>query len=459
MRAGAGTAERPAGNPLEPLPLPVPEVALVEATSPAMRRPALARLREWSGILSAYFTAQTLTQLAGVLAGLLLVRYLPVQQFALYTLAASVLGFFTFVSDLGSTSSLVYFFNLTKKEGGDFQSYVAAVLSLRRIAFLAGAAAVLAVFPITARSKGFSGGEIVLVTLGIVAGTWFQIVSSLRLLILRLHGRYGQSYRAELTGGGIRIAVALLMIVAALLRAWVAVVGVALATAAIARLAASAEVPPPAAAGLKAPRRRILRYLVPTLPSALYFSIQGPLIVWLSATFGTTRNIAEVGALTRLGIAVGLFSGLTGIVFLPRLAAITDDRLYRKRYFQYGALLLAIAGSLFAAAAVAPRLFLLVLGPKYGGLHRELLLVVAGAGLTMLSGYAVSTNIARSWNRLQVMNLAVEIIAQVTMVFLLPLSTTFGVLTFTLVSALIGLSLQLVTALLGFRQPRWVLWS
>jgi O-antigen/teichoic acid export membrane protein len=453
-----GVAESATGE-IAMAPPPVVDAPFAGACEPRPASTLGRHLREWTGILSAYFTAQTLTQLAGIFAGILLVRFLPVRQFALYTLAASVLTFFTFVSDLGSTSSLVYFFRLTKKEGGDFRRYVSAVLSLRRIAFLVGAAAVLAIFPSTARTKGFSWVEIALVTAGIIAATWFQIVSSLRLLILRLHGRYGQSYRAELAGGAIRVAAVLLMIAAAVLRAWVAVVGVMVATAVVARLAASAEGRPAAAHGLEAQRRKILRYLLPTLPNALYFSIQGPLIIWLSATFGNTRNIAEVGALARLGTAVGLFSGLTGVVFLPRLAAITDDRLYRTRYFQYGALLLAIAGSLLAAAWLAPRLFLLVLGPKYSGLQRELLLVVGGAGLTMLGGYAVGTNTARSWNRLQVLTLAIEIATQVTLVLVLPLSTTTGVLTFTLLSSFMGLSLQVATSLLGFREPRWVLWS
>ena len=40
-------------------------------------------LRRWIGILSAYFTTQTLTQLLGIAAGLLLINVLPVAEFAL----------------------------------------------------------------------------------------------------------------------------------------------------------------------------------------------------------------------------------------------------------------------------------------------------------------------------------------------------------------------------------------
>ncbi|HBL25848.1 MAG TPA: hypothetical protein DD490_03330, partial [Acidobacteria bacterium] len=78
-----------------------------DALTPA--RTSEGRLRQWVGILSAFFTAQGLIQLAGIAAGLLLVRTLPVREFALYTLALSVTTFFTFLSDMGSTTSLIHF--------------------------------------------------------------------------------------------------------------------------------------------------------------------------------------------------------------------------------------------------------------------------------------------------------------------------------------------------------------
>lgn len=416
------------------------------------------RLSRWAGILSAYFTAQTLTQLAGIAAGLLFVNFMPVREFALYTLAFSMVTFFNFASDLGSTTSLVYFFHQTRKEGSGFRPYLEAVLSLRRAAFLLGAVAVVAVFPYTAGAKGFGRREALLTTAGILLCVWFQIGSSLRLLALRLEDRYNLSYRAEVAGGLTRLLLAAALVAAARLQAWLGVLTSAAASAAVVALAPLA----PAAgtpAGLRPYRRRILRYLLPTLPSALYFSVQGPLTVWLAATFGGTRNIAEVGALGRLGLLVGIFSSLTGVVFLPRLARITDEGLYRRRFLQFGAALAAVALAMLAAAAAAPALFLFLLGKHYAGLHRELLLVVGGAGLTLLDGYAVSVNLARSWTRWQGLALGSLIAVQAALAALLPLATTAGVLTFNLLTAGATLLLQTAMLLIGFARPRWVSWA
>ncbi len=417
------------------------------------------RLKGWVKVLSAYFSAQLLTQLLGLSAGLLLVRTMPVREFALYALALSVVTFFSFVSDLGSTSSLLYFFHHTRREAQEFPHYFAAVRKLRRAAFALGAAAVVIALPIAAAAKGFGGAEIALATAGVLLCVWYQIGASLAVLALRLADRYNLSYRAEIAGGGLRLAAAAAMAVTSRLYGWLAVLGNAVATAGVALLARRGAEPPAAPPDLAPYRRKVLRYLLPQLPNALYFSLQGPLAVWLSATFGSTRNIAEVGALARLGTLVGILSNLTGIVLLPRLARIADERLYRVRCAQFGGLLASMALALFAAALIFPRGFLALLGRQYAGLDRELLLVVGGAGLTVLGGYVVSVNLARSWNRWQGLAVLTEAVVLTVLVKVLPLGTTHGVLTFNLLNALAGLTLQLAIMAVGFTRPHLVHWE
>ncbi len=416
------------------------------------------RVRTWIGILSAYLTTQTITQLTGIAAGLLFINFMPVREFALYTLALSVITFFNFVTDLGSTTSLLHFYHRSAKGEGDFRPYYEAVLSLRRNVFWLGAAGVAILFPRAAAVKGYGAWEIALSTIGILLCVGFQILSSLRLLDLRLANFYGRSYRAELAGAGVRLLWALGMIAASLLVAWAGVLASALAAGTVALLARRATRPEPLVLDLAPYRRQVLRYLFPTLPSALYFAVQGPLTVWLAATFGSTRNMAEVGALSRLAMVVGLFSALIGVVFLPRLSRITNDRLYLTRYLQFGAALAGVVVALLTAAALFPQLFLLVLGGRYAGLRRELLLVVAGSGMSLLGGYVVNVNLARLWTRWQGLTLVAEIAVQIVLVKILPLSTTAGVLALGLLGTATGVVLQMMIAFLGFRHPRRVEW-
>jgi len=429
------------------------------ASGSAAERP-VARLRRWAGILSAFFTAQGLVQLTGLAAGLLLVRTLPVREFALYTLALSVITFFTFLSDMGSTTSLIHFSHRARQEGEDFAPYLAAVLSLRRSGFLLGALGVAVAFPRVAAAKGYGGTEIALTVAAVLVTVWFQIGAAVRVLALRLADRYGVSYRAEVAGSVLRLLFTAGLVATALLQAWLGVLASAVGTGTTALLAERGGAPPPVAGTDLGPhRRRVLRYLVPTLPSALYFAIQGPLVVWLAATFGATRNIAEVGALTRLGLVVGMFSTLSSVVFLPRLARITDERAWRIRYAQFGGSLAAIALALAAGAALFPWALLWILGQSYSGLHRELVLVVAGSGLTLLDGYVVSVNMARAWTRWQGLAVVSLILSQAALVAFVPLGTTSGVLTFSLLSSGAALAGQLVITAAGLARPAWVRWQ
>jgi len=426
---------------------------IVEAPSVGRRR-----LRRWTKILSAFFSANTLIQITGLASGLLFVRAFPVDEFALYTLAMSVVTFFTFVTDLGSTVSLIYFFREVAGSEEEFAGFATAVQSLRRIVFFAGAVLVAVVFPALAIGRGFPTTRVLLCTAGVVATVGFQIRAALGLLALRLRDRYALAYRSEIVGSCLRLALAVVIVATGLISAPVALASGVIATWATAQLAdrgPKAFVPP---AELALKRRRVLRYLLPTLPAAFYFATQGPLLVWLSATFGDRRNIAEIGALTRLGLVVGILSSLAGAVFLPHLARIADDRLYRIRFFQFGAALAIWPIALLGAAALAPRAFLFVLGPHYQGLESELLWLVGAAGFSLLDGYFVSVNLARSWTRFQVPMLVVQIAVQALMIMQWHLSTTEHVMMFNLVSAAFACTLQLINLGIGFSRPAWVHW-
>ncbi len=416
------------------------------------------RIQRWIGLLGVYFTAQSLTQLAGILAGILVVRHLPVGEFALYTLASSVTALLAIASDLGSTSSLLHFYRGAEARGERFADYVGAVLDLRRTAFAIGSVMLLVAAPFVGAARGFGRGESFAAASIVLVTVWCQIGSSIRLVLIRLAARYGAAYRAELAGGLFRLgAIALLVAISRLSSL------AALAVGALAAVLVFAFADSPAAHPKRgdraAARKSVGRYLLPTLPSALYFALQGPLTIWLAATFGNTRSIAEVGALGRLALVVGMLSGLSGAVLVPRLAGIADPRAFAVSFLRYGALLGAMAGSLLLSAALVPDLFLAILGPHYRGLEREFLLLIAAASLSMLGAFVANVNLSRGWTRLQAAALAGEVSVQAVLIATVPLATTAGVIWFQLGSAAAGITFQLAIFLVGFRRPEWAAWN
>lgn len=417
-----------------------------------------AQLGRWGSVLVRFFGSHAVVQVGGLMAGLLLVNFLPLREFALYTLATSILVFLLFLTDLGTSSALAHFQREAQLSGRSPSRHVAAVRSLRRWALAIVGSVGVAIFLVLAIREGYSWPSSLLGAAAIALTLVFQVEATLALLELRLRNLYGATYRAEIAGAVTRLAATVLLIVLGWLYGWLALaIGALAGLATLLLLAGHRETLDEP--DLAQERRSVFRYLIPTLPSALYFSIQGPLVVWLAATFGSTNSLAEVGALGRLGLIVGALGGLVGVVFIPKLAQITDEKHWRRRYWQFGLLLFLLSIPVILLSHWTPEALLFLLGRNYAKLGPELLIVVATACLGLLDGYLVGVNNARSWTRFQAPALIVLVVAQAALAASIPLSTTRGVVLFGFWSRAVSTLCQLLIGVLGISRPRWVRWA
>jgi O-antigen/teichoic acid export membrane protein len=415
------------------------------------------RLLEWQKFLRDYMVWQLAIQGAGVLAGLLFVNLMSIREYAFYTLASSALTLLAVLCDLGITNSLPYFRRETSIRKLSFAAYVRAATWLRRVLLVVGTPVFLGIFGSLALRNGFGPEQTSVSALIVIVGVWFQARAAINVTALRLVARYPESYRAEFLGALARLIGSGIMAVSSLSYALLALMinAVASVLTSVASQMASVD-------GERDQRdrrsaaREIVRYIVPTLPSAVHFALQGPLIAFLSATFGGTRNIAEVGALSRLGLMVGFLTGFIPAVIIPRMSAVLNDDLYRRRYTQYGAVLGLCGLILLLVAYEWPWLFLALLGSGYRGLHEELVLSVGAASVGLLGAYCSLINQARGWVRWQAAGVLVYALTQVIFIGILPLSTTAGVLFFNLISAVAGGLVQFVINAVGFARPGWV---
>ena len=422
-----------------------------------------ARIRQWSRLLSEYTAAQVVIQALGVLAGLWLVNLMPVREYALYTFAMSIFAFLSVFSDLGVGSALLFFRRETRAAGAAFAPYVRAAYKIRYALLAVGLCVGLAFMATIGSERGFAYAEIAVVGAILIAAVWAQVGSSVAILQLRLEGFYRGSYLAEACANALRLLIVAAMWLAGAPLAWLAMLSSAAGALTSRTVAAGAlrraghALPADASQEpQRAPLEGVVRYVLPMSLSAVYFSIQGPLTVWLSAYFAGTQSVAEVGALGRLGLIFGLLSGFMGVVLIPRLSAVTDDAHYLRRYLQFFGVLAVFGVGVVALAWAVPDWLLWLLGESYAGLGDGVIVVAVTAVLASWGGYAVGINNARGWVRLQPVAVVIFAAIQIWLIVILDLSSTIGVLYYGLWSSLAGLLLQLMINVAGFRKLTWV---
>lgn len=412
----------------------------------------LRRFRSFLTGVGAFAGVQALSQALGLAAGVLWVRSLKVDEFAVYTIASSVVGLAGILSDLGAGSSLQYCFHLHKGNPALFAPFVHAVRSLRRwLGVVVSPALLIAAWFGGMREDARAWASLLAAVL-ILGSIFAQQEASIRLIVLRLQGEWRRVYRTEVVLAGLRLAGA-----ASLSLSKAATVTTALATNLVATLFAAGlarVVALPRRPAGRVERRQVLRFLLPILPDTLYFAFQGQLVIWIAAIVGTTREVAEVGALARVGLIFAVPQSLAVNYLVPRLARYHDDALFRAATIRYSLFLLLLAAAMGVSAAMAPSAFLWILGKEYGGLTVGLLLVVVGAAVNVLSAFFVQVNRTRGWTRSIWKAILLAVAGQVGYALAVPLSTTPSVLGLGLVATMVLFVSYLLMTIAGLAGSR-----
>jgi hypothetical protein len=421
------------------------------------RQPALSasvaglarRARPLVRLAGEYTAAHVAGRALAAAAGLVLVRLLPISEYALYTLLLAGYTFITTSSDLGATESLTYFRRRAVLENRPWSVFYRAVVRFRGMVYLGGLLLSCAYVFYTATRIEREARDIVAAVAVMGGGAWLAIRAGTTSYALKLELRFREAYAVELSNEATKLLAVVLLWMAGIATALAGMVSVGLGSL-VAVLAASALWQQPDRADTpqddgpgKDAMRALLGQVGPVLPGTIYYSVQAPLVAYLAATYGSAGNVAEVGALGRLAALISVFSGFSSSVFVPRLAAIKEPSLFRLRYLHWWVIMLLFSGAVMLAVGVFPESLLWILGRSYSGLHEELIIAAASAVVAIWGAYTWQINRARGWVRAQPYRVPVVATAQLLLFAFLDLSTTKGILMFGFGSLLTDILFQL----------------
>jgi hypothetical protein len=157
-------------------------------------------------------------------------------------------------------------------------------------------------------------------------------------------------------------------------------------------------------------REEIMKFVKRVLPVAVYYSFSGQLTIWLITIFGSVSAIAQLGALGRLSAVLGIINILFGMMVAPRFARLVNLRsILFLKYVQVQAamsiLFLVIIGFVWFFSSE----ILWILGSTYSNLHSELVLSMIGSSLGLLAGCFYGLNSARGWIINPIVSIAISI--------------------------------------------------
>ena len=167
------------------------------------------------------------------------------------------------------------------------------------------------------------------------------------------------------------------------------------------------------------------------MPGAVYYVISGQISVWLISIFGTTANVAEIGALGRIAIMLTVVSTIFGTLVYPRFARLPQDsKILMKRFLQIIALLLFIVFLAVFVVGLFSNQILWILGDNYKNLNIELVMSIAASSIALISGAAFTMSTQRGWAIHPGISIPVNVAAIIIGVVFIDISTLRGVLLF-----------------------------
>lgn len=379
-------------------------------------------------------SAQIFVQLVGLICGIIIIRLLPPQEYAFYTLANAMLGTMSLLSDGGISTGVM-------AEGGkvwDDKRKLGVVLytgmKLRRKYALVTLIILLPVLAYLLMHQDASVFTTLLIILSIIPAYYASLSDALLEIVPKLHQDIKPLQRNQMTFNTSRL---LLSGVFLLFFPWAFMATIA---AGITRMVSNIKLrvivdkfTTKATSTDSMVEAEIIAVVKRSLPGVIYYCLSGQITIWILSIFGNASSLAASGALSRLGMALNVLSVMMGTLIIPRFARLaSSSKLLMNRFLQILACTVILCGVVQCLIAIFSQQLLFILGPDYFHLGRELFIFFLCCNVTLLISTSYGLYASRGWVIKPAVSITYNIIFLIAGVLIFDVSSLVGVLWFTL---------------------------
>lgn len=407
-------------------------------------------IAHWIKVFSKFVSVQILVQALTLSSGIFIVRTLDQKEYAYYTIANSMLSTMNILADSGISISLSA---IGGKVWQDRYRFGQLINTAMRFRYYLAAISISVITPILIWMlirNGASIGYAVLITILVLLGLNFQLTNGVLIVVPRLHSQISRIQNLDILSGISRF----ILLGLGYLTFWNATVAIASASLAsglqrfvLGRLAGEnidSKVPID-----PEDRKFIISTIKHSLPTTIFFCIQGQLSVFMISIFGTTQNVAELGALGRIGVIFTIINSVMITIVLPGFSRCQSVVILRRRYFQILGLFLLFGVSIITCTYIFPGQILWIIGNKYSYLKNELCMIAIVTVINSFLGLMTSLNLAKGWVQYSWIDIPLTLFVQIFLLMTLDISTIKGVVIFSLLSQISSFFVSIVLTYRG----------
>jgi O-antigen/teichoic acid export membrane protein len=403
--------------------------------------PKYSRVFEWGKLISVTGSAQMLVQGLGLVSGIIIIHLVSTEEYALYTLANTMLGTITALADGGITNGVMSSGGKVWQDKIGMGRIVATGIDLRRKFAVASLAISLPILFYLLRKHDASWFTTISIILALIPTFYAALTDSLLEIPVKLNQDIVELQKNQIFANLVRfvmIGVGLLLLpftaiailANGLPRMWA---NIKLRRIALKFSDLSVDPDPEV-------RKEILHVVKRTLPGTIYYCVSAQLTIWLISIYGSTASIAQIGALGRLTMLLTVLTTLFSTLIIPRFARLNENAgILLPRFFQTFVVLSVISAGITGIVYLFPEQVLFVLGKDYANLGKEVVLSTLSGCIAMMVGIIYSLSVARGWILSPLISITLSVILQILLIKFFDLSNTRNVLLYSIINGVFGL--------------------
>lgn len=410
------------------------------------------RIRSWFKLLFKFISVQLIVQALGFSSGILIINSLSKTEYSYYLITNTLQFTIDLMSDIGITIGLNSIGGKVYNNPIKFSQLIVTAFLIKRYLLIAATVLILPVLFFLLFNKGASIQTIALLTLAVLLELQFYSTNKILIIVPRLNSSIDLIQKLDFI-------LALTRIVGiSLAYLW----GMNVVTATFCSTLASGTYSfflyrfAKDKIDFNSPingeyRSQITRLVKAQFFPTVFYCLQGQITIWIVTVFGNFSSIAEIGALSRLGLVLTIFNPVINNIIVPSYARVQSIELLKKRYWQLLCIFGFVFGGILIFASIFSQQLLSIIGTKYAHLNNELILVAIGSLISTLTAMIWGLNYSQAWVERYWLVIPSTIAIQLLLVLVLDLSNARGAILFGLFSTIPPLCVNLYMSLEGMK--------